>query len=153
MKKVKIVLRPGSPGKKFYLFPTAKSLYAWMRALERNERIQVPNVEEIVLEPGGFIEAELRGFEYSYEGGQKFRRFDLIRLGKAQQSKNSSGLIVTIHSGWVSGGLLPLKPYVDADIEVKLLDQHNARLDLSAFFDDEQAEFDEIDVDEEDNDK
>ena len=152
MKKVKIVLKPGSSGKKFYLFPSAESLYVWACALERNEQVQVPDIEEMVLEPGGFIEAELRGFEYAYEGAQKFRRLELIRLGKAQQPKNSSGLLVTIHSGWVSGGLLPMKPYSDADIDVKLLSAEDARIDLPTLFNDEAEEGDdsvEVNVDEE----
>jgi len=149
MKKVKIVLRPGSSGKKFYLFPTAEALYVWSCALERNETIQVPGIEELVLEPGGFIEAELRGFEYAYEEGQKFKRLDLIRLGKAQQPKNASGLLVTIHSGWVAGGLLPMKHYSDNDIEARPLAAEDARLDLPALFKDDPPE--ELDVDMDDD--
>lgn len=137
MKKVKITLRPGSPGKKFYLFPTAEALYVFLCALERNEQMQVPGIEEIVLEPGGFIEAELRGYEYSYEGGQKFKRLELIRLGKAQAPKNSSGLLVTIHAGWVSAGLLPMRQWTDTDIDARPLDTEEARLDLPVLFKDD----------------
>lgn len=138
MKKVKITLRPGSPGKKLYLFPSAESLYVWLCALERNEQIQVPDIEELVLEPGGFVEAELRGFEYSYEEKGKFKRLDLVRLGKAQMPKNASGLLATIHCGWVSGGLLPLREYKDSDMEIRLLAEKDARIDLATLFKDEE---------------
>lgn len=148
MKKVKVTLKAASPGRKFYLFPTAEALYVWMCALERNEQIQVPGIEELVLEPGGFMEVELRGFEYSYEGGQKFKRLDLIRLGKGQRPKNAAGLLVTTHTGWVSGGLLPLRSYSDADIDVKPLDQKDAKMDLPVLFKDEGEESIDIDVDE-----
>ena len=150
MKKVKITLKPESPGRKFYLFPTAEALYVWTCALEKGEQMQIEGIEELLLEPGGFIEAELRGFEYSYEGGQKFRRLDLVRLGKAQKPKNASGLLVTIHSGWVSGGLLPLRAYTDSDIEVRLLSKEEARLDLPLLFKDDPMPVEEdgsIDVD------
>lgn len=147
MRKVKITLRSGSTGKKFYLFPTPEALYVWLCALERNEQVQVPDIEELVLEPGGFIEAELMGFEYSYEEGQKFRRLELIRLGKAQTPKNSSGLLVTIHTGWVSGGLLPMKTYSDAETEVRPLSAEEARIDLPALFKDESPEDDDDAVD------
>lgn len=137
MRKVKITLKPQSLGKKLYLFPNAEALYVWLCALERGETITVPGIEELVLEPNCFIEAELRGFEYAYEDNQKFRRLELIRLGKAQQPQNASGLLVTIHTGWVSGGLLPMKSYADADIEVRVLAADEAQIDLAALFKDD----------------
>ncbi len=154
MKKVKIILKAGSTGKKFYLFPSAEALYVWTCAVERGETLQVPDLQELVLEPGGFIEAELRGFEYSYEGGSKFRRLDLVRLGKAQQPKNASGLLVTIHTGWVSGGLMPMKRYSDTDIDVRTLEESDCKLDLVTLFDDASAdESDDEDEDEDENDE
>lgn len=137
MKKVKIALKPESSGKKFYLFPSAEALYVWLSALERNEQCgAIDGIDEFLLEPGGFIEAELRGFEYVYEDTQKFHRLDLVRLGLAQPTKNSSGTLVTVHSGWVTGGLLPMKPYADTDIEVRPL-VGEAKLDLPTLFKDE----------------
>lgn len=152
MKKFKVTLKPGSVGKKISIFPTVEALYVWCCALERGEAVQVGEIEELVLEPGGFIEAELMGFEYAHEGRQKFRRCDLIRFGKAQQPQNSSGLLVTIHQGWVSGGLLPMKAYSDADIEVRPIHDSESRLDLRALFNEDplpEPSYD-IDPDEED---
>ena len=143
MKKVKVTLRMGSPGKKFYLFPSSEALYVWTCAIERNEQIQVPEIEELLLEPGGFIEAELRGFEYAYEPDGKFKRLELIRLGRAHQPANSSGLLVTTHTGWVTGGLLPLKPYNDATIDIRIIRPEEARLDLPVLFKDSELEVEE----------
>lgn len=140
MRKVKITLRPSSAGKKFYLFPTAEALYVWLCALERNEHDPIPGLQELVLEPGGFIEAEMRGYEYSHEDGQKYRRLDLIRLGLAQPSKNSAGLTITTYTGWVSGGLLPLRRFTDADVEVMPIDEESSRIDLGELFKDNEAD-------------
>jgi hypothetical protein len=142
MKMVKVTLKPESSGKKLYLFPTPEALYVWLCAMEHGETVQVPDITELVLEPDGFAEVELRGFEYSYEDGG-CRRLDLIRLGLAQQPKNAAGVLVTTHSGWVSGGLLPLRPYEDADIEVRPLLEADSRLQLQVLFADEDNAEDE----------
>jgi len=139
----------GSPGKKFYLFPSSEALYVWTCAIERNEQIQVPEIEELLLEPGGFIEAELRGFEYAYESDGKFKRLELIRLGRAHQPANSSGLLVTTHTGWVTGGLLPLKPYNDATIDVRIIRPEEARLDLPVLFKDSELDVEDESYDDE----
>ena len=121
MKKVKVTLKPESSGKKIYLFSSSESLYVWMCALEKGEHLEIIDVEELLLEPGSFIEAELLGFEYTYEDNRKFRRLDLVRLGLASYPQNASGMVVTLHTGWVSGGLLPMKDYDDADIEARVI--------------------------------
>jgi len=146
MKKVKITLKPSSPGRKFYLFPSSEALYVWACAQEHNETVQVEGIEELVLMPGGFIEAELRGFDYAYDEGVapgkiptsvKGKRLDLIRLGKAQQPQNAAGLEVSTHAGWVIGGMLPMKRYSDAHIDVVPLSDGDAKLDLNALFSDD----------------
>jgi hypothetical protein len=146
VRKVKITLKPNSPGRKFFLFPSAEALYVWASALERNEQVQVEGIEEIVLEPGGFIEAELRGFDYAYDEGVApgtvpksvtGKRLELIRLGKAHETSNASGTEVSTHSGWVLGNMLPMKRYSDAHIEVVPLNESDAKLDLASLFNDE----------------
>lgn len=147
MKKVRITLNASSTGKKFYLFPSAESLYLWVCALERNESLSVPGLEELVLEPGGFIEAELQGFEYVYEDAQKFRRLDLVRLGKTEQPKNAAGTMVTTHSGWVMGSLLPMKTYSDQNVTIELLSADDkGKLDLPTLFKDDVPQDESIDV-------
>jgi len=146
MKKVKITLKPNSPGRKFYLFPSAEALYVWACALERGEQVQVDGMQEIVLEPGGFIEAELRGFDYAYDEGVKpgtiptsvkGKRLDLVRLGKAHETQNASGTEVSTHMGWVMGTMLPMKRYSDPHIDVWPINEADGKLDLAALFNDE----------------
>jgi hypothetical protein len=141
VKKVKVTLKEGSTGRKIYLFPSPEALYVWACALERGEQVEVQSIEELVLEPGGFIEAELVGFEYAYDSPTsiKNKRMDLVRLGKAQQPDNAAGLQVSTHMGWVTGNLLPLKRYSDAHIDVQPLDDGQAKLDLAALFGDDVA--------------
>jgi|SRR5581483_753728 len=146
MKKVRITLKPNSPGRKFHLFPSSEALYVWACALERNEQVQVDGIHELVLEPGGFIEAELRGFDYAYddavEPGKiptsvKGKRLDLVRLAKAHEPQNASGTEVSTHAGWVMGNMLPMKRYNDPHIDVVLVEDGDSRLDLASLFNDE----------------
>ena len=146
MKKVRITLKPGCTGRKFFLFPSGEALYVWACALEKGEQVQVEGIVEIVLEPGGFIEAELLGFDYAYDDGVKpgtlatslkHKRLDLIRLGKAHEPQNASGTEVSTHSGWVMGSMLPMKRYSDPQIDVVPLSDREAKLDLAALFNDE----------------
>ena len=146
MKKVRITLKDSSPGKKFYLFPDAESLYVFMDALEHGEQLQIDDLDEVLLEKDDFIEAELIGFEYAYDG-QTHRRFDLIRLGKVERPKNSSGTLVSVHRGWVSGGLLPMRNYEDADIDINVIDNpEDASIDLPAMFGDDDEHDDVTDL-------
>lgn len=140
MRKVKATLLSGSEGKKIYLFPNAGALALWMQAMEVGEHVVVPNIVELVLEPDSFIEAELMGFEYSYEGDDKPpRRLDLVRLGLAQQPKNAAGLLVSVHTGWVSGGLFPMREHVGPDMQVSVLNADEARIDLGLLFKDAET--------------
>jgi hypothetical protein len=138
VKKVKITLNEGSPGRKFFLFPSAEALYVWAVALERNEQVQVDGIQEMVLEPGGFIEAELTGFEYVYDSETtlKNKRLNLIRLAKAHQTQNAAGLEACTYAGWVMGNMLPIKQYSDAHINVRVIDNNESQLDLPSLFND-----------------
>lgn len=139
MRKVRITLKEGSSGRKFYLFPSPEALYCWICAIEKDEQVVVPNIREIVLEPGGFIEAELTGFEYAYNDMKttKHKRLDKIRLGLALQPKNAAGLEISTHAGWVTGALLPLKQYSDPHIDVVPIGEADSRLDLPVLFNDD----------------
>lgn len=140
MRKVKVTLQPGAEARKVYLFPSSTALAVWMQAMEAGEHVQVPSIEELVLEPDSFIEAEMMGFEYSYEEPGRPRRLDLVRLGLAQQPKNASGLLVSTHAGWVSGGLLPLREHNGTDMRVEILGHDSpGRLDLSLLFKDAES--------------
>lgn len=139
MKKVLITLRPGSTGHKFSLFPSPEAVYVWACALERNEQVVIEGIDEFVLEPNGFIEAELTGFEYIYDSERSLahKRIDHVRVGLAQHPKNGAGLEVSTHAGWVTGTLLPLRTYSDPHIDVVPLAAKDERLDLPGIFGDE----------------
>lgn len=139
MRKVKVTLKPESSGKKLYVFNTSDAIASWFQAVERGDLPHVDELEELLLEPDGFIEAELMGFEYVYENNNH-KRYDFIRLGKAQRPKNASGYLVTVHSGWVVGGLLPLRRYSDHDIDVVPITDVESVLDFSTLFKDNDDE-------------
>lgn len=138
MKKVRVTLKDGCPGRKLYLFPTPEALYLWATGLERNEPVEVGHIEELLLEPGDFIEAELRGYVYMYEHpiDLKHKRLDLVRLGKVSRAENATEA-VTIHEGWVTGTLLPLKNYSDDYVNVTPLIDDAGKLDLPVLFNDD----------------
>lgn len=143
MRKVKLALKEDTEGKKLWLFPTVEAIYLWACAVDRGAPLEVPGIEELLLEQGGFIEAELRGFEYVYDG-PKSRRFDYVRLGKAQRVENASGLLVTIHAGWVCGSMLPMKSGSTVDLEVTTFaDGDNGKIDLPALFKDDTTTHDD----------
>lgn len=146
MKKVRITLKPNSPGRTFHLFPSAEALYVWACGLEKGETVQVDGIQEVVLEKGDFIEAELRGFDYAYEEGVTpgtvpaslaHKRLDLVRLGKAHETQNASGTEVSTYAGWVMGNMLPMKRYNDPHIDVAVVSDGDSKLDLAALFNDE----------------
>ena len=91
----------------------------------------------------GFIEAELRGYEYSHEEAGRYRRLDLVRLGLAQKPKNASGFLVTTHTGWVSGGLLPLRRYSDQDVDVVPITDEESKMKFDVLFAEEDASGDD----------
>ena len=144
VKKVRVSLNPGSSGRKIYLFSSAESLYVWLTGLENDEHLVVPDLDELLLEPGGFIEVELLGYEYAYEDGSHFHRLNFVRLGKAMPSKNAGGLVVTFHSGWVTTGLLPMKRYSDVDIDVMPLAEGESKIDLDARASDEPSNINDL---------
>lgn len=139
MRKVRVTLQPGSEGKKFSLFPSQEALYVWACALEKGETVQIDGIEDLVLDQGSFIEAELIAFEYIYDSktSMKNKRLDFVRMGKANKPANAAGLQVSTHSGWVTGNMFPMKQYSDAHIDVKPIAQADAELDLSKLFHDD----------------
>jgi hypothetical protein len=142
MRKVKVTLRPGCPGKTFVLFPDPTSLYVWACSLEKGEQVQVDGKQELVLDQGSFIEAELVGFEYIYDSttSMDHKRMDLVRLGKANLPQNAAGLQVSTYEGWVLGSMLPMKRYTDTNIDVVPLEADEARIDLPALFIEDASE-------------
>lgn len=141
MKKVKVTVNAGSPGRTLLLFPSPEGAYIWVTEAHADPEIleRIPDVERVALLPGEFIEAEWRGCEYAYEG-QGHVRLDLTRFAKATKPANASGLLVSVHYGWVSEHILPFHAYKDDDIEVLPLAPEDQKFDLAVLFKDAEEE-------------
>lgn len=140
MKKVKITVNEGSPGRTLPLFSGPEGAYVWLTEAHDDPSIidRIPDVEQVSLLPGEFIEAEWRGCEYAYEG-QNHVRIDLVRFAKAHQPQNAAGLLVSIHFGWTVDCVIPFHQYKDDDITVVPLPVEEQKVDLAVLFKDAEA--------------
>lgn len=135
MKKVKVTVNEGSLGRTLPVFPDPESAYVWLTSESLLD--DIADVDKVALLPGEFIEAEWRGCEYCYDGPNHVK-LDLVRFAKASQPANSSGLVVSIHYGWVASCIIPFHAFKDEDIEVKLLPVEEQRIDLTVLFKDHE---------------
>ena len=140
MKKVRITVNEGSPGRQFLVFADVEGAYTWLTEAHDDPTVidRIPDVEKVELLPGQFIEAEWRGCEYAYDGPHH-QCIDLVRFGKAYRPQNGSGLLVSVHYGWLSEHILPFRAYKDNDIEVRPLLLEEQKLDLGVLFKDDEA--------------
>lgn len=139
MKKVKVTVNEGSSGRTLFLFNNAEGAYVWVTEAGKDPSIvdRIPDVERVVLLPGEFIEAEWRGCEYAYNG-QDHVRVDLVRFAKAQPTQNASGMLVSIHYGWLHDCIIPFRQYKDDDITAFPLVTEEQKLDLPLLFKDSE---------------
>ena len=135
MKKVKVTVNEGSIGRTLPVFSDPESAYVWLTSEALLD--DIADVDKVALLPGEFIEAEWRGCEYCYDGPNHVK-LDLVRFAKASQPANSSGLVVSIHYGWVTDCIVPFRTYKDDDIEVRPLTQEEQRIDLTVLFKDDE---------------
>lgn len=139
MKKVKVAINEGSPGRVFFLFNDQESVYEWLTGGHDNPRIidEIPDVDQVTVLPGEFIEAEWRGCEFVYDDKhQTHVRLDWVRLVKATKPQNASGLLVSVHFGWVSDHILPFRQFKDDDIDVTELTAETSMFDFEVLFKD-----------------
>lgn len=141
MKKIKVTVNDSSPGRQILLFPSAEAAYVWLTSVDEKPDIHndISGVERIDLVPGEFIEAEWMGCEYAHDRGFN-ARVDQVRLAKAHQPQNASGLLVSVHFGWTTECDLPFHDYDDDDIVVRRLSPGEHRIDLSILFKDDKQE-------------
>ena len=131
MKKVKVTINDGSIGRTLPVFADPESAYVWLH--EAVALTDIPSVDNVILLPGEFIEAEWHGCEFAYDGSSH-SRLDMCRLAKASPAENSSGLVVSIHYGWVAHCIIPFSTYKDEDITVVPLLDSESKLDLEELF-------------------
>ena len=137
MKKIKVTVNSGSVGRTLPVFASPEGAYVWLTETHADPTIidRIPDVERVALLPGEFIEAEWRGCEYAYDGSTH-TRLDLVRFAKAHKPQNASGLLVSIHYGWVSDHILPFHTFKDEDITVQPLVPEEQKVDLAVLFKD-----------------
>lgn len=145
MKRVKVTVNDGSPGRTLLLFNDPEGAYVWsMEAYDDPSIVDsIPDVERVVLLPGEYIEAEWRGCEYVYDGPNHIR-LDFVRLAKAGFPHNAAGLLISTHVGWVTDCIIPFRTYKDDDIDVKSLSAGESLIDTSTLFNDHD-EHEELD--------
>lgn len=139
VKKITINVTEGSPGRVFFVFPDVESAYTWLTGAHEEPEIihQISDVDHVTLLPGEFIEAEWRGCEIVYDDKHHTNlRIDFVRLAKASRPSNASGLLVSIHYGWVSEHIMPFRNYADEDVIVTELSSDDAKFDLTVLFKD-----------------
>lgn len=124
MKKVRITLKRN---KTFTIFETAQDLYVWMAS--QYEQPSPPDGFRIKTVKGDFLEVEWCGAEWIYDSDMT-RCLNLVRIAHAKQSENESGFIVTGHIGWVCDGLLPIRNYRDNLMNIELIQEVDARLEM-----------------------
>lgn len=140
MKKVRVEVMDESLGRRFWIFPSSLDLWRWIQSRYDDPSSDVkPDVaHEIILRPGGFIEAEWWGCEIMQDPGVPggWRHLNLVRMGEVQPSFNASGNVITIHMGWLIDTILPMYDYDDDNIEVWRVDgdESSSELDLDALF-------------------
>lgn len=141
MKKIKITVNVGSVGRQFLLFPSSEAAYVWLTTVDDHPDVHegMNDVEELNLMPGEFIEAEWMGCEYAHEDGLS-TRIDKVRLAKAHQPQNASGLLVSVHFGWIADCDMPFRDYVDDDITIRRLVEGDHKIDLNALFKDDEPD-------------
>ena len=103
MKKVRITVKKGSPGKKFQIFNSPESLYVWMNdpELQVEEKLDSSLGVTVYLKQGEVMEVEWLGCEFINETSF-YLRADYVRLGKHVKIGSSSVKeMIGIQDGWV----------------------------------------------------
>jgi len=137
MKKAKITVNEGSPGRVLPLFTDPETVYHWLTESQDDPTLiyDLPGVEHLTLSPGEFIEVEWMGCEYAFDSRtQLHTRIDLVRLGKAAIISSTGGTLASLHAGWTAPHVIPFKDYEDQHITVRELTPENTKLDLAALF-------------------
>lgn len=105
-------------------------------SVEGEDPMHLEGVDVVELEQGQFMEAEWLGCEYSYDA-EPPQRMNFIRLAKAHESKNASGMLMTMHYGWVEETWIPFKDVSEGDVIVKVLIEGECRLEMPELLPDE----------------
>lgn len=135
MKKAKITVNPGSPGRVLPLFLDSETAYCWLT--EPMSLDDIDGVTKLTLLPGEFIEVEWLGCEFAYNNETKqHSRFDAVRLAKGELTGSAGGVLATIYSGWTHESIITFKDYADEFITIKPLIETDSMFHLPTLFQD-----------------
>lgn len=150
MKKIKLSIKKNSPIKTIHVFSTIEDAQSWLLSDQDDpEKIDnINNVETVVLAKEEFLEVELRGYEY-VNNKNSLERFNYVRFAKIIQPKNTAGLLISAHQGWVTNSTFAFKEVENDEIISKNLDPESSTIDLDSMFVEEEEE--EANDSEEDN--
>lgn len=124
--------------KSFRIFDSAESLYVWLKDVGAPKN--TPESFYVDITPGDYIEVEWMGCEFVHENGLS-QRLDSVRLAKASQTKNASGVLVEIYYGWVANDTFVFCDHEDEDsYTIKLITPENYKLDFNLLFNKDQEE-------------
>lgn len=148
MKKVRIELLPGVREKRYTFFDSVEALYddmAFGRAAEEISGKKAYDCFEIVLRDDDFLEVEWMGCENVFEEDATWYSLSFVRFCKATGTKNSSGIRVEPHFGWILESDLVFCDSIDSTCKKILLkNPEDARLDFPSIFKD--AEIDDTET-------
>ena len=119
LKKIRITINKGSPGKKFPIFNSPESLYVWLNdpELQVTPRMDPSLGSIVLLRPGETMEVEWMGCEFINDGGRVFR-VDQVRLAKTMKVKSLAlNNVIGIHNGWITEEIFSFKSGSDEVIK------------------------------------
>lgn len=146
MKKVRIELKNDQQIKSLLIFESSEALYIFLKDEDPLNKCVMDGPIIIDIPLGAFVvdifkddyvEAELRGFEYVFEGNSVFQRLDYVRFAKSTPTKNKSGVVISTYHGWVTSDRLSFNNVEDEVSTTKLLKNDEPQLDLYSIFQDE----------------
>ena len=137
MKKIRIELLPGVKEKDIRFFDSVEALYENMcyGAAAENESFVV------YIDEGDFLEVEWMGCENLFEEDGTWHKLSYVRMCRASQTKNASGIRVMPYIGWISETDLRFVDSIDDKCtKTVLTSPEHSRLDFSAVFKDSERD-------------
>ena len=137
MKKVRIIVKKGTEGKKFHIFNSPEALYIWLNdpELQIAQRLDSSLGSTIFLRPEEIMEIEWLGCEFFQENKQALC-FNHVRLAKTMKVRGLDiGKLVGIHSGWITEDIVSFKSGSDGIVKrTKLTNKSKHKFNIGEIF-------------------
>jgi len=137
MKKVRIIVKKGTEGKKFHIFNSPEALYIWLNdpELQIAQRLDSSLGSTIFLRPEEIMEIEWLGCEFFQENKQALC-LNHVRLAKTMKVRGLDiGKLVGIHSGWITEDIVSFKSGSDGIVKrTKLTNKSKHKFNIGEIF-------------------